>query len=391
MRFLRSSIPRHGMLVRGRSTLQRRPGRCSRRRAAGGRAGVLASKRGGKGYAAPLPEATGGGKGTTCGSRCWASFAFACTFFVPDFLICKSGPGAKQAWREKVALCVCAVLVSAFFVGFFGFVPLFFCSETDTYSFRDIWSKDREAWTVIHGTIYDMKEYMNIHPGGSEGIVDWLGKDSSKMFPRIPPADLPNKCLNTDKDMDNFSQMQCVDMTELDKLLQLPCHKDVSKARLGVDKWLGDYRVGKLAYHGPSLSNGGEGNFDFVVIRDKVYNVTNYVNDLKDENSGKIIKDPDESDYAYLTPSLHSLIVNKLNEDATDVYEKLYATDDYIDCLDELFYVGVIDTRDNPACRALNIIMYAMLIFVAALLVLQCLCSLTVPSPRSSFLHQQGR
>ena len=150
--------------------------------------GCKSSKKGGneqKAYADPLPERTGIEQRTSCASRCWASFAFACTFFVPNFLICRPNQGAKQAWREKITICAIAVFVSAIFVGLFGFVPLFFCTETSTYTFQDIWAKDREAWTVIHGTIYDMKEYVSIHPGGSGGIVDWLGKDSSKMFPRV--------------------------------------------------------------------------------------------------------------------------------------------------------------------------------------------------------------
>ena len=343
-----------------------------------------------KNYAAPLPEPTGGDKGTSCGSRCWASFAFACTFFVPNFLICKSGPAAKQAWREKIALCIVVFWVSAFFVGLFGFIPLFFCTETDTYTFQDIWAKDREAWTVIHGTIYDMKDYMKIHPGGSDGIVEWLGKDSSKIFPRTPPADLPNKCLNTDKDLENFSQYQCVDMTELDELLGLPCHKDVSKARRGVDKWFGDYKVGQLAFSGSTLQNDSN-DWDWIVIQDRVYNVTSYVDGLRDENSGKVIKDPTESDNAYLSPSLHSMIVNKLNEDASEIYSKLYENDDYLDCMDQLFYVGVVDTRSNAACQTLNMAMYVMLVFVAALLVLQCICSLLyLARPHRSFTSKDG-
>ena len=150
--------------------------------------GLKSNKRGNEGkraYASPLPERTGIEQRTSCASRFWASFAFACTFFVPNFLICRSGPAAKQAWREKITICAIAIFVSAIFVGLFGFVPLFFCTETSTYTFQDIWAKDREAWTVIHGTIYDMKEYVSIHPGGSGGIVDWLGKDSSRMFPRV--------------------------------------------------------------------------------------------------------------------------------------------------------------------------------------------------------------
>ena len=150
-----------------------------------GRKSNKGGKDGNKTYADPLPERTGIEQRTSCASRFWASFACACTFFVPNFLICRSGPAAKQAWREKITICVIAVFVSAVFVGVFGFVPLFFCTETSTYTFQDIWAKDREAWTVIHGTIYDMKEYVNIHPGGSGGIADWLGKDSSRMFPRV--------------------------------------------------------------------------------------------------------------------------------------------------------------------------------------------------------------
>ena len=265
------------VLKRSRSWSKKR---ISRRRQGGGggsgsgtngKEGVIKKK-----YAAPLPEPTGVDRGTSCGSRCWASFAFACTFFVPNFLICKSGQAAKQAWREKVALCIVVFWVSALLVGLFGFVPLFFCTETDTYTFQDIWAKDREAWTVIHGTIYDMKDYMNIHPGGSTAIVDWLGKDVGKMFPRMPAADLPDKCLNTDKDLENFSQYQCVDMTDLDKLLGLPCHKDVSKARLGVDKWFGDYKVGQLAFSGSTLQNDSN-DWDWIVIQDRVYNVSSRI------------------------------------------------------------------------------------------------------------------
>ena len=179
-------------------------------------------------------------------------------------------------------------------------------------------------------------------------------------------------------------------MTDLDKLLGLPCHKDVSKARLGVDKWFGDYNVGQLAFSGSTLQNDSN-DWDWIVIQDQVYNVTNYVDGLRDENSGKVVKDPSESDNAYLSPSLHSLIVNKLNQDASEIYEKLYENDDYLDCLNNLFYVGVVDTRSNAACQALNMTMYIMLFFVASLLLVQCICSLFyLARPHRSFTAKDG-
>ena len=58
------------------------------------------------------------------------------------------------------------------------------------------------------------------------------------------------------------------------------------------------------------------------------------------------------------------------------MYDQLYANDDYIYCLDKLFYAGVVDTRSDPVCHSLNIGMYVLIFFVALILVLQCLCSL---------------
>ncbi|EED92835.1 predicted protein, partial [Thalassiosira pseudonana CCMP1335] len=41
-----------------------------------------------------------------------------------------------------------------------------------------------ENWVVVHGTIYDVKDLIYRHPGGVDGIVDFLGKDASKVFPQ---------------------------------------------------------------------------------------------------------------------------------------------------------------------------------------------------------------
>jgi chitin synthase len=50
-----------------------------------------------------------------------------------------------------------------------------------------------------------------------------------------------------------------------------------------------------------------------------------------------------DSENAYLNEDLTSLIVNKRGEDATAVYEALYNDDVALSCLDDLFYIGVMD------------------------------------------------
>lgn len=309
-------------------------------------------------------------KGESCGSRFWKSFAWLCTFFIPSCCIMRRGGEAKQAWREKVAICVVMMLASACFVGVFGFIPLFVCQEEKIYRWEDIWAQTDEAWTVIDGTVYDMKDYINKHPGGTNGISEFLGKDASKLFARIPPADLPPFCLNPEKDLAPHSSVVCTDFTAVDELVGLPCH-DFATGPNGAWDFLKDYEHGVLAFSYDDLKN--DPNLDFIIIHNRVYNVTNYVNAIKNDESNLIEED---HEYAYLEEQLNSIVINKLNEDATEVYDMLFGKVDPRYCLDDLFYVGVIDDRSDPVCHALNIIMFSVLIFVAFILVLQCLCSL---------------
>ena len=37
-------------------------------------------------------------------------------------------------------------------------------------------------WTVIDGQVYDITNYINIHPGGAKKIMRGVGKDSTELF-----------------------------------------------------------------------------------------------------------------------------------------------------------------------------------------------------------------
>ena len=233
-----------------------------------------------------------------------------------------------------------------------------------------------------------MGDLIHRHTGGVGTIHDFLGKDASKIFPRIPPADLPNRCLanQTSGSMENLSEPKCVGFSKEDVLLDLPdhCHS-FATGTYGIEKLMGQYRKGTLAYSLSYLADQDE--FDWIVVNSHVYDVTEYVKNMKDPSSYKIDED---SRNAYLNENLNKMIIHKLNEDATKVFEHFYGpevSDDYRVCLDELFYAGSVDDRGDPVCDALNSIMYFMLIFVAATLLLQCLCSLLYVSRRNHILN----
>eukprot|EP00957_Ditylum_brightwellii_P125036 9530993-Ditylum_brightwellii.AAC.1 len=199
----------------------------------------------------------------TAASRCWRSFARLCTFLIPEKCIMRGGYEAKQAWREKVAIFIVMIVSSVIFVGVGGFVPIVLCKETHFFTMNEIWDQHKEAWTVIHGKIYDVKNYIEKHPGGSNAIRDFLGSDASRLFPRTPAAHLPLSCLDIVKNPPNISA--CSDMPSVDRLVGIPCHNYE-----GVNTFFSKYERGTLAFSAKELQQ--DKSTDWITIRGRVYN-----------------------------------------------------------------------------------------------------------------------
>lgn len=191
----------------------------------------------------------------------------------------------------------------------------------------------------MFGRIYDVKEYADAHPGGDQ-IRDLVASDASKLFPRRPAGRLPSVCTDREKDLPR--DPSCDEFTALDVLVGLQCHTTMVGFG-GVDEKMGGYERGVLA-HRPRDLEADPFTKDWIVVYGRVYNVTSYVESIRDEVTGKIDV---ESENAYLSEDLNSLIVNKMGQDATMVYEALYDDDVALSCLDDLFYVGVLDEKED--------------------------------------------
>jgi len=312
-----------------------------------------------------------------CLPKLWWFFSRLCTFFVPDILLCcigrKAGSKvakkeAKQAWREKVGIFVIMMLSSAAFIGVSGVVPMFLCRETEVFTMDEIQARNRvEDWTVIFGIIFDMKDYIDVHPGGDQ-IQNVIGTDASKYFPRRPVGRLPSVCTNSAIELSTTPE--CDEFNDLDNLLKSHCHTS-AVGFSGINKSFGNYEKGTLAHRQANLNNRAD--TEWIMVYNRIYNVTRYIDGITDEVTGEIDV---KSENAYLSKDLTSLLINKRGQDATMVYEALFSNDIQLSCLDDLFYIGVLDEKDHILCQALNIAMYSVMIVIAAVLGIQCICSL---------------
>jgi hypothetical protein len=319
------------------------------------------------------------------GSKFWKGFSWWMTCLVPDSCIPRESATVKQAWREKVTICIMALALSAFVVGGIGFLPIYFCRSSDRYTTEELQQRD-EAWTALYGRIYIFGNTFR-HPGGNDGTMNQLiQRDASKLFPRAPLTALPNFCLDMEKSeyIAQFQQAKC-DLTEEDLLGGAYCHDSIVGLQTSYavfDPWLD----GQVVI--PRWELEEEMDMQYLLIKNKIYNVTQYINALRDPHTYRLDKDPDHPN-AYLAKSLHLAIVNKVNQDATQVFYDVFENDDYLFCLDELFFEAYLDDRYDPVCQSIGIFMYMFLFFVVGMLIIQVLCSLLYLAQKSrTFLEE---
>jgi hypothetical protein len=129
----------------------------------------------------------------TCASGVWNVFSYLTTFFIPDVLVPRPTPNAKQAWREKEAIFVIFMAISACFLLAVS-LPVIYCQESKVYF--DTEQVATNDWIIVLGTVYNLQAFSNFHPGGLKPRETYFGVDASPLFPRLPPTELPSICLN---------------------------------------------------------------------------------------------------------------------------------------------------------------------------------------------------
>ena len=268
--------------------------------------------------------------------RRWRAVVSIFTCCIPDFCLkcfISKDPDARQAWREKLVLFVSFMVIGVGMVFVFGFSPVILCPPAGIYTWDDIHQQQLEDWIVVHGTIYDVKDYVRFHPGGTEKITALLGQDGSYYFKRKNPLDINSLCLTTLSNMtipEPKCPSQLVD-TEKDFVFQedLWCHRG---------KPIGAPIKGELAF---AWTDVNDFEIDWVVIHNRIYDVTSYL----------------ANETYYLEESLDKLIKNKEGEDDTTIlFDRLYEkSETLLECLDDLFFVGVIDDRFSLVCHVLDI------------------------------------
>ena len=178
-----------------------------------------------------------------------------------------------------------------------------------------------------------MKDYADLHPGGRISLEKYYGDDASKLFPRLPPAELPDYCLSdllnetvfNEQNVLGIQNVTCGYQSAEDQLRfsspEGACHLSVIGGE-GITQSFEEYYEGEWVI--PAWDLGEKIKMEYVIIDDLVYNVTGYIENLMQDGELTLNINHRTNEFAYLTEALHVLVVNQRDGDATDIFYDMF-------------------------------------------------------------------
>nr|CAG8446972.1 8683_t:CDS:10 [Entrophospora candida] len=252
-------------------------------------------------------------------------------------------PNVRQAWREKVALCIIILIISGF-MGFLAFgLATIACQKKEPLLpeniLRDFGPDQPNAKAhIVRGRLYNTGVYFlsgshrPIAPFSDEQlndiIVKLFGKDISGFF---PPNNLLIGCAYTPKDNGTICSQGLSDP-------RYHCHTS-SKSLLTLKE------LDMNQFVGYSWDNVTDGDRQMFVYKENVYDITDYLNLTPDQ---QWLGDSSTTEW------LRSLV----HKDATKDVLRTQQNQNFAKCFDH-FLVGEIDGT-TIGCVATNVILIVM-------------------------------
>ena len=330
----------------------------------------------------------------TATRRLWVAFVWAITFWIPSPLLKFVGrmkrPDVRMAWREKLVLVGLILLLNAIIVFYIIAFGKLLCPEKDKVWSRNEVSHHQGAndYYVSHrGVVYDLSSWWKRDHSDSrlktteENMLPLAG---ANMDPYIQPL-LYKACPNLVSEKTVALRVNgTLEHPEADHSSgQLTSRAD-SKALSSPD-WYANVFLPKIREF-----RKGDLVWDTKVIKDEGVNLNHYwfrlgnkVYDLNQYFYTQGVMDGNPL-YKFLDPELENMVQNYAGSDLQDRFSRLNDTTQAknMQCLENVFYVGITDFRKTPRCRVNDYILLAATIILCAVIVIKFLAALQLGGKR---------
>ncbi|KAI1265793.1 glycosyltransferase family 2 protein [Xylariaceae sp. FL1019] len=333
----------------------------------------------------------------------WVFSVYLLTWFVPDFLIRWVGrmprKDVRMAWREKLAINIIiwfSCLVAAFFVVVF---PQLICPKQYVYSASELSKFDgkdgAKAYASIRGQVLDISAYSTKHYPtyiDPDDITQYGGLDISSLFPVQVSALCQGKNGNVDPSvlLDYTSTNRTGSASVVNSQDTNSVYHDYRYFRpLYQPDWFyermevlkSSYKKGTIGYTAQYVKTLAGKQNQIAILGGRVYDLTKYNvggRHIQVPNGTAMPTDPDIINF--LADEVVTLWTEKSGTDVTKIWDTLpldAALRNRMQlCLDNLFYVGDVDTRNSVKCQFAEYLILAVSIILVSIIGFKFLAAL---------------
>ena len=334
--------------------------------------------------------------------RLWTIFVWMVTFWIPSFMLRFVGrmkrPDVRMAWREKLTLVALILLLNAIVVFYIIEFGHLLCPNFDK-----AWNPgevaqhqgDNDFYVSFRGGVYDISKFWQIDHSDVTGqfadkttMQTAAGQNVDELFP--PP--LTAACQFFVKDPTISLVANNTPTGSYAFIHTSGSQTQFTSSDLANPDWYGsqflpkmkEFYIGDLVYDQGNVSTQGtQDGHQWVIINGKIYDLTDYFNTID--------KRPNLPQYEWLPAEVTNLIQSNPGQDISSSWGTTANFTASLNCLNNLFLVGIPDFRESPRCQVNNYILLAFTIIICAVILIKFLSALQFgskrrPSPQDKFV-----
>ncbi|RFU32901.1 hypothetical protein B7463_g3462, partial [Scytalidium lignicola] len=339
---------------------------------------------------------------TSSSRKRWLLIVNTMTWLIPDAVIRMVGrmprKDIRMAWREKLAINM-MIWQSCLFVAFMIVIfPLLLCPRQHVYSPAELTSHDgkhgHSAYVAIRGIVFDLGDYVSSHYPRiipEKSLLAYAGLDATSLF----PIQVSALCQGTSGSINEFVQLdytntntsgsaQVISATDTNpKYHDFRAFTNDSRPDWFYEQMLmlkAGYKVGNVGYTAKYLKTLANKQSSIASLNGRIYDFTNYVTGGRRVVVPQGKPTPSNVNTDFMNQLVVDLFQQKSGDDITKYWNALALSTDERQrmqiCLDNLFYVGNVDTRNSVKCQFSEYLMLAVSIVLLSVIGFKFLAAL---------------
>ena len=335
--------------------------------------------------------------------RVWVKFVWALTFFIPSFLLRSIGrlkrPDVRIAWREKVVLVSLILLLNASILFIIVGLGNVLCPNFDkAWNAAELSTHqgDNDFYVGIHGKVYDITKFAKVDHAAASGVTiqdnqmqQTAGQVVDVMFPL--PLNVACPGLVTSNSFmlrinDTATPPNLVGLGQppashwSGQLAAYPNLKDEHWFQNTFLPTMKDYFKGQLVWTKSDMKKqGDQDGRQWVRIGNSVFDLSQYF-----YNKDRMKNYPSAS---FLDPALEQIIQQNPGQDISDQWKTYYGRNESgadlnWQCLNNAFYIGELDFRQDVQCLFTNYLLLAFAVIICLVIAIKFLAALQLGSKK---------